>query len=392
MDPLGACDPLGAGGGAPPSAPPSHAPPPQQPPPPASAGDPVTAFMACKVVAQTAVDEVPQTLAGCGLLAQAGLWERVLALVKVLLQAGSAVPPELRVQAILCRVQALFAMRRYTDAQTEFESLGDLDRPIYSCETHGELYQGRSGSFVPFALRVLHAELAARMKQHTLAMDRFHALLSHCEAALGEVGEAGNAAASWRRREEQVVAMMVTSAVALHDARTATSVLSQLLARRERDGVQEGRALCLSQLGRVHLQFGNLAAADDAFKLAEAFGGSEDADEAATKCNDGLYQLASGQYGAALQAFEATLELDPTCVTAANNKSICLLYCGRLAEATDFLEQTVRANPVVNLQHCVFNLSMQYDLSGEGGKKKKRTLHLLAEKYGSDAFDASKIR
>ena len=103
--------------------------------------------------------------------------------------------------------------------------------------------------------------------------------------------------------------------------------------------------------------------------------------------------VAKGNYADALLRFDDVLELDPSNLLAANNKAICMLYTCNLAGAIAFLESVLRADIQRNMHNgLVFNLAMMYDLAAHNAKEKKRTLQVLAQRYGYDDFDTAVLK
>jgi hypothetical protein len=69
-------------------------------------------------------------------------------------------------------------LRSFSLAEVESEPFGDLDRPDLYFQYYPELYGGRVGSMVPFAFRLLLAELPQYLAKHQEALNRLHALLA----------------------------------------------------------------------------------------------------------------------------------------------------------------------------------------------------------------------
>lgn len=69
-------------------------------------------------------------------------------------------------------------LRSFSLAEVESEPFGDLDHPDLYFQFYPELYGGRVGSMVPFAFRLLLAELPQYLKKHQEALNRLHALLA----------------------------------------------------------------------------------------------------------------------------------------------------------------------------------------------------------------------
>jgi hypothetical protein len=69
-------------------------------------------------------------------------------------------------------------LRSFSLAEVESEPFGDLDRPDLYFQFYPELYGGRVGSMVPFAFRLLLAELPQYLAKYQETQNRLHALLA----------------------------------------------------------------------------------------------------------------------------------------------------------------------------------------------------------------------
>lgn len=72
-----------------------------------------------------------------------------------------ALLPHERLELRQARATAMMRMRQYEAAQNELDEVDDFDHFDYQYETFNRHYPGKTGSFMPFALRVLKAELPA---------------------------------------------------------------------------------------------------------------------------------------------------------------------------------------------------------------------------------------
>ena len=66
----------------------------------------------------------------------------------------------------------------YSAAEQEFEFFGNFERTDLSFEYYPHLYPDKSGSMVPFALRMLWAENAAFLGKYNESLDRLKFLLT----------------------------------------------------------------------------------------------------------------------------------------------------------------------------------------------------------------------
>ncbi|CAK9104570.1 unnamed protein product [Durusdinium trenchii] len=140
---------------------------------------------------------------------------------------------------------------------------------------------------------------------------------------------------------------------------------------------EEGRQLW-SLLGRHHLSWGNLPAAKDAFENARSCVG----EESTLLLNQGLLAMASSDYSAARNAFEAaavaTAALEEEVLAAENNLAVCKFYTKDLRGACERLEALVKKEPVRFLKPSILhNLASFYEFSQDASGK-RRQLHMFA--------------
>ncbi|CAK9085425.1 WD_REPEATS_REGION domain-containing protein [Durusdinium trenchii] len=190
--------------------------------------------------------------------------------------------------------------------------------------------------------------------------------------------------------------------------------LQRALGRPGVDDGEEGRQLW-SLLGRHHLSWGNLPAAKDAFENARSCVGEAPGGESTLLLNQGLLAMASSDYSAARNAFEAaavaTAALEEEVLAAENNLAVCKFYtkdlsmCGsgqdwdtwaaraccsdlRKSQVPDTgegllntlgpPEALVKKEPVRFLKPSILhNLASFYEFSQDASGK-RRQLHMLA--------------
>ncbi|VDQ00027.1 unnamed protein product, partial [Trichobilharzia regenti] len=90
-------------------------------------------------------------------------------------KGGSALTPY-TAQIWLTRLALLVRTRNYELAERELATFQNLDAPNVYFEYTPELYPGRTGSIIPFSLRLLHAELPFHLNRPTEALDRLYYL------------------------------------------------------------------------------------------------------------------------------------------------------------------------------------------------------------------------
>ena len=205
------------------------------------------------------------------MLGAAGSWRASAALAERLLSYSHPVDTLLRLRWL--HVVALLKLREYARADREMSLLGDLRGAGYTYERYPGVYPGKTGSMVPFSLLLLQATLPSYSGNHEQALAQLYALLATVEEAS-------------MREQRSVILAIVNVYCALHDYLNAIAHLERLIASIpanvndasedamavDGDGASEGARLAelLSLLGRLQLQQGNLAAAEDACAVPPA--------------------------------------------------------------------------------------------------------------------------
>ena len=105
----------------------------------------------------------------------------------------------------------LVKLKQFSMVEVEAEAFGDLDKPDLYYQFYPEAFPGRSGSMVPFGLRLLLAELPQHLNKHHEAVDRLYALLAVIRRLI-EDGKGGTDA-FWQQREIQVLHRLANCAL-----------------------------------------------------------------------------------------------------------------------------------------------------------------------------------
>jgi len=343
-------------------------------------------------------------------------------------------------QLKFCKMIAQVKMRMYKAASDECEDVGDFDDKVNCYENYPEYYPNRRGSMVPFGMRVLRANLPYYLKTGN-SLDPLYELLALCRkhiqilqslhfkedcisnvpiesdnlfmmtefpisssflASLGEQTETFDYSmlseelcqseikeevlSTWRRREKQVIFVIVIRLV-LEKNYPAAILLLQEEVRNQPNDVS-----LLSTLGRIHLQMGNVRFAAAIFKQVENTH-TEREFSVMKHMNSGFLALAQDQFALAVEHFTSVLEIDSTNISALNNKAVCLLYTSHLHDAITVLEDMIRKNPEKSLnESTVLNLCTLYELQGDGSIEKKRAIMAQVAKYANDSFDFSSLK
>eukprot|EP00742_Colponemidia_sp_Colp-10_P008595 GILJ01009319.1.p1 GENE.GILJ01009319.1~~GILJ01009319.1.p1 ORF type:complete len:636 (+),score=98.59 GILJ01009319.1:30-1937(+) len=425
-----------------------HAPPP--PPPPAAPSKPsvdqVEAFLGRSVPLKKRFtpEEVGDTLEGLQILADQCAYRSGLKVAENCLRKATRVPE--RLQLSLYRIMFLMRLKNYQRAEDELRALGSLEAAIYRYENYPAEYPGRTGSMVPFSLRLFHGQLPHYLGDSQKALDRLYSLLAHCESELtsaekldkkhkskldkiiseqqtgsptanttskdlfdiddvvddmfGKSATGSRSAASsisdyptptaplaaWRSRYRRVSLVISGMFITQSEYLQAIRILKKLLELEPHDMQLQ----CI--LGRIYLQMGDIAAASSIFQSIEQTA-HDGALDSLARINRGLLHFALGQFREALEEFRTQVTVDATDLIAVNNFALASLYCKELQQAIEFLEQALRKDPVNHLnESLIFNLCTLYDLALQDSAERKKVIQDLVARYGPEDFDASVFR
>nr|CAD7394120.1 unnamed protein product [Timema cristinae] len=321
-------------------------------------------------------NDVTQDERGLRELIQAGCFRAAVNLTSQLLTiygqgAGRAGHPSKHtvhsIQLWFTRLALLVKLRSFSLAEVESEPFGDLDRPDLYFQFYPELYGGRLGSMVPFAFRLLLAELPQYTGKYKDALNKLHILLATVRKVTinGSPAELGTADRSesrkiWKSREARVLHSIINCALYQKDYSLAVEVL-ELLLRSHDWGTNHKRAL-QSALGRVTPDLRDLV-------------------------DRGLMAVAQNAFQEAYDCFQKASALEPTNIMLMNNMGVCLLYLGRLKEALVHLEGAVNNNPTRGLhESLLLNVCTLYELESSFSNQKKLNMLRLLSHYKGDGI------
>lgn len=89
--------------------------------------------------------------------------------------------PHISLQLSELKIIICFKLRLFKSANEEFARLGDLNDISYQFGSYPSSYDKLSGSFVPFSLRILQAELPSYQGNVTFTIDSLYNLLNMCQ-------------------------------------------------------------------------------------------------------------------------------------------------------------------------------------------------------------------
>nr|KAG5702081.1 hypothetical protein BaRGS_032330 [Batillaria attramentaria] len=297
-----------------------------------------------------------------------------------------------------CRMALLVKLRVYETAESEMRAFQNLDTPDLYFEFYPQLYPGRRGSMVCFAMRLLHADLPHLNGRSQETLDRLYYMLavvrkiiSNLESDLCEDGSAGVVSSEsrklsldlWTGRERQVLYKIASTLLSVRDYQAALSVYNSLL---DKDPTE--RANLLTGISRIHLQMGNVTMANELHSEVEKLVTKADNVSACRNAmNKGLSAMCVNNFSEAYNHFKTAVQLAPTDTCAVNNMAVCSLYLGRLKDALNTLESIVHSDPARNLHEGIlFNLCTLYELESSRALHKKQAVLDMVSKHKGDGF------
>lgn len=288
-------------------------------------------------------------------------------------------------QMWLCRLVAMFRMRLYTEVEKELLTFGSFDRADLCYEAYPTVYPGLVGSMVPFALRLLHAELPIHLNRATESLDRLYALRHEIQLQLFKIhedrfedrvgGAYNDAVTLWKSRATRVSFGIGNCLISLSDYENAHRVLAEI------DDISSSSSL-KSALGRVALQLGNVSLSSKYFEAAA----DSTASPSEVTINSGLLDLTEGRFEDAALKFGDAHKFDNVSRVATNNESVCMLYAGSLSKAITVIEKDIEKHSNNPHQSLLFNLCTLYELQSSSSVDRKRALASAILSNASDDF------
>ena len=380
-------------------------------------------------------------------LIHAAAWGEVLALSHVLLDPARVadLSPVSIVNVRTLRCLALLKLGMVARAEAEARPLlGHELRALASYQSYPELYPDKTGSFLPYLLRVVGFVLhflqgnpddAFRDATEVLEWVRAHNPVhtpnpvapNPSEEAVSDAHvldlvsldmgiDAQLAAASavaadgdvWAFREIATLLTMISMHVRMGDTLAGIALFQSTLypLRPDEPGL-------LGLLGRMYLSVGHVGAAACVFakveELAGPFAPSGDPEDVpSVHVNRGYVAIAQTQHAAAALCFQRALDLyvahekasggatkwsESAKASAANNRAVAWLHDGKLDKATKSLENIVHASPACTVNPTIIaNLTLLHELSGGSVSSAKSALARMVAEHAGDDFDINALR
>ncbi|GMH38474.1 hypothetical protein BSKO_06358 [Bryopsis sp. KO-2023] len=332
---------------------------------------------------------------GLQALALQGCWQTIIREVSV----KSVAPVEDKLERATYLVLALMKTKQYTRAAEELQQLGDFDSSEFSKQTPKGCV-----NVVPFALRLLHAQLPQFLGKPKVAIDLLYRLLDFClnkqssvagdpeeeteldqpsttggESATGEETQVGkiDSKASWSRRHETVVWCLISHHLLFGDFIVALRWLNWLLENRRQDCKVWFAVAC------VQLMLGDV--------LEAKVSSQKVSDSSLSILLQGLCDFSLGEHRSAAGVFDSVTANVSVRSAVLNNKSICHVHLSNLPAATNTLMVGLHERPLQTVhEHLVLTLCTLYDLKGGiAGREARNQLANYLNNFIPDDFDKS---
>ncbi|KAK4755342.1 hypothetical protein SAY87_009099 [Trapa incisa] len=339
------------------------------------------------------LDSLSPDLSSLNDLAMRGAWRSILEKVSRSRSLDLLKQPHHHLTYLSFNVLALSKLRRFADANSELESLQDLDGSDYRYETYPKVYPGRSGSMVPFSLRWIHCIIPIKLGRRNEGLDRLYKLLDLVREKLEErkSNSREESLREWKRRELLVINTIIGDHLFHKEFSVCLDLIRNLLSG-DCLGLD---AFLLSELGYIQLQIGDLDGAKGSFSQVEGIADKEKSIKLMNLVsrNKALIYLVGKDYVSAVREYEECMERDHTDAVAINNKAICLMYLRDLSDSIKVLENSLERVPTVTLNETlVVNLCSMYELAYVNHAEIKKTLSNWIARVAPDDFDSSCTR
>ncbi|KAF1830488.1 hypothetical protein BDW02DRAFT_558843 [Decorospora gaudefroyi] len=284
-----------------------------------------------------------------------------IAAVRNLVNAPSPQDHDTLLHLLHVRLACLCLLQEHALAAQESKVLGDLNSAFYR-------HPLTNAHLVPWPLRLLVVRLAALgYGEWRKGIMGYYELARECRESIVKAAS-DDEKALWRTRLRDCGIRVANVLVEMGDFEGAGRHLGTLAA----EGNQTRQVSLMETL--VWLRVGDMSSARRCLARAS----NTAADELVDGTLNALIQLADSHYAAAATFFRVLHEKFPDDAMVAQNLAVCLLYTGRIEDASTILSELVDESPPFH--SLVLNLSTVYELCTERNREKK---FALAEKLAS---------
>ncbi|KAF7732016.1 Trafficking protein particle complex subunit 12 [Apophysomyces ossiformis] len=323
------------------------------------------------MLSDTDKNKGPEVLVG---LVMNNMWRSVARYARQKLVQTDPTDLEEIFQLWYTRLLALTKLGLYQLASAEFDKLGDLNRPELTYEYYPQAYPDCSGSIVPFELLVLWASLPAWLKAPLTALERISMLAIRCKKM-----QLKTDSALWRKREIQMYLVLATKLMEMQDFAAATSTMEMILQHYATNPNGDEDIDILSGLGRLYVQLGDIASAENIFGRIESQRevSTSTSIEEVIKINRALLLIAKGKWN---QAYNVLQEVVHT-----NNENLL---------AIERLRTLTAENPTIAgaCETVLMNMCTLFELRYESPTEKQIDVMKQVSRWIGDNFRAECLR
>nr|XP_043632455.1 trafficking protein particle complex subunit 12-like [Erigeron canadensis] len=331
-------------------------------------------------------------------LACRGAWRSILDKVSQARTRSLLSKPHEHLVYLSYNVIALTKLRRFSEAINELD-LVEKGLDIYRYETYPHHYPNRKGSMAPFVLRWLHAELPSRLGKRQETLDRFYVLLQFIKEKLSR-NLTNESRKVWRKRKCLVINSIISHHLSYKEYGVCLNLIKDLLNNYESsdDNYSGGKAVLMSKLGYIQMQFGDLKGAKETFRVIEEIVKEEGTGEKIemknlVNRNKALMFMVEKDYVSAVREYQECIDRDGSDMIAINNKALCLMYMRDLSDSIKVMENALERIPTSALNETfVVNLCSMYELAYINHSDIKKTLGSWIARVAPDDFDTSCTR
>jgi tetratricopeptide (TPR) repeat protein len=280
-------------------------------------------------------------------------------------------------------------------------------------QTYPDLYPGRSGSMLPFMIRLLDCEA-----NYILSKDLtfFFTLHSECVKTAKQLGGTKHVAQVlvnaervfdigslhpeevnslftdldeskadvWYQRADEIAFSILTRQIQTREPLLGLQTISQLLPH------YLNNPNMLGIIMRLYVLLGDVKAAQKALNKLESITGK---DSSIAVIHQGIWLISRAEYQKALEKFESVISTDPYNISAVNNAAICLTFLRNAQRAVSILEDALFTKPGINLNETsVFNLCTLYELLSDKAMDRRRKVLQLVLDQAPDHFNLLSLR
>lgn len=351
-----------------------------------------------------------------------GGWKALLKLSGSLVESANLPHVRLRYTAIRILCMLKLIVRNHSLLQHALNMLTEVGGPRAKqnqYQTYPELYPGRTGTMLPFMIRLLDCEanyilskdLAPFFVLHTECLktaklnggsaahrpplvlldaekvfSRPDSLLS--DGAKGLFTEFDESKPElWYQRADEIAFSILTRQVQIREPFLGLQTISQLLPH------YVTHPSVIAIIIRLYLLVGDVKAAKKALAKLESAATEPSADPVTVTLHRGLILSAESEYEQALAEFEKVLAKEQYHITAVNNAAICLTFLRNAGRAVTLLEDALFSKPESNLNETsIFNLCTIYEILSDKALDRRRKVLQLVLDSAPDHFNLLSLR